>query len=189
MVKFLPISGHSAKKASLRLSALECFPWLWSGCWHSERPRSHRQSTCLPHRCLRPPDGSPVLLSRKWAGLALLVLLKGSTVGLPCDPVAETLHSQHRAQVRPLVGEPDPTCHNWRSERQKERKKGRKKQQRCPPNWTRSTDSVCRHFLQKQAQKPPGGMTPGFSGPKKLFSHKRNWKRRGCIKGTKPRVC
>ena len=49
---------------------------------------------------------------------------------------------------------------------------------------------VCRHFLHKQAQKPLGGMTPGFSGhPKKLLSHKWNWKRRWCIKGTKPRVC
>ena len=44
--------------------------------------------------------------------------------------------------MRPLVGELDPTCHNQRSERQKERrKKGRQKWQRCLPNMTRSTGS------------------------------------------------
>ena len=151
------ISGHSAKKASLR-SALEAFSVAKQVIWmltFRAAAVTQVQSTCLPTGAC----GHLMAAWSCWAGselLALLVLLKGST-GAPCDPQ----WGDTGGQVRPLVGELDPTCHNWRSERQTERgKKGRKKQQRCPPNWTRSTDSRLPSLLTETGTETTGRDDP-----------------------------
>ena len=112
-----------------------------------------------------------------WAGsqlLALLLLLKGST-GTPRGPVVETLHSH---TVGPgLTPDWGTTSHMPQLKVRKTERKKEEKEERngsaARPTGPAQQAPVCRHFLHKQAQKPPGGMTPGFSGrPKKLLSHK-----------------